>query len=159
MHQNEALIHKFYESFQKKDWAAMASCYHPEIHFYDEVFQDLKGYEAGAMWRMLCENGRDLQLEFSGISADDNKGRAHWDARYTFSATGKKIFNQIDAVFTFKDGLIIDHRDSFDFKKWLGMALGLPGKLFGGTSFLQNKFRGQVKGTFKKFLAKNNIQQ
>ena len=30
--------------------------------------------DAGLMWRMLCTNGRDLQLEFSGIVADDARG-------------------------------------------------------------------------------------
>jgi ketosteroid isomerase-like protein len=158
MNQNEALIQKFYESFQKKDHAGMASCYHPNAHFYDEVFQDLNGPAIGAMWRMLCENGRDLEVVFNNVSADDSSGRAHWDARYTFSATKRKIFNQIDAVFKFQDGLIIDHRDSFDLKKWLGMALGPIGSIFGGTKFLQNKFRGQVKNTFRGFLKKNQIE-
>jgi ketosteroid isomerase-like protein len=157
MHANETLIKTFYESFQKRDYKGMAACYHPEVHFYDEAFQDLKGWEAGAMWQMLCTNAKDLDIVVSGISADDSKGRAHWDATYTFSATGRKVFNQIDATFTFKDGKIIDHRDKFDFKKWLGMAFGLMGKLLGGTSFLQNKVRSTAKKNFRAFIEKNNL--
>ena len=157
MHPNETLINTFYESFQKRDYKGMAACYHPEVHFYDEAFQDLKGFEASAMWQMLCTNARDLELIFSGISADDTKGCAHWEATYTFSATGRRVINLIDATFTFKDGKIIDHRDQFDFKKWLGMAFGLMGKLFGGTSFLQSKVRGTAKKNLQTFIKKNNL--
>ena len=67
----------------------MAACYHPEVHFSDEVF-DLRGADAGLMWRMLCTSGRDLVIEPSGIAADERTGRAHWDARYTFGATGRR---------------------------------------------------------------------
>jgi ketosteroid isomerase-like protein len=157
MHPNETLIKTFYESFQKRDHQGMAACYHPDICFSDEAFKDLKGFEAGAMWQMLCTNARDLTIVFSGISADDTKGCAHWDATYTFSATGRKVINKIDATFTFKDGKIIDHRDKFDFKKWMGMALGLMGKLFGGTNFLQNKVRSTAQNNLQAFIKKNNL--
>ena len=60
MHPNAALIEQFYQGFQKKDHAAMAACYHPDIHFSDPVFTDLKGFRAGAMWHMLTERGKDL---------------------------------------------------------------------------------------------------
>jgi ketosteroid isomerase-like protein len=158
MHPNETLIQTFYQSFQKRDHQGMAACYHPDVHFYDEVFQDLNGWEAKAMWQMLCTNGKDLEIVFTDVLADDNVGHAHWDARYTFSATGRKIFNQIDAKFTFKDGKIIDHRDAFDLKKWLGMALGPLGSILGGTKFLQNNFRGKAKKTFHAFIEKNNLR-
>ncbi|UOQ73618.1 hypothetical protein [Hymenobacter cellulosilyticus] len=29
MHPHEELLHRFYQSFQRRDHAAMASCYHP----------------------------------------------------------------------------------------------------------------------------------
>ena len=73
MHDHAALIQRFYEGFCRRDWAAMATCYHPEIHFTDPVF-DLHGADAAMMWRMLCTNGRDLRLEYSGIQADDKRG-------------------------------------------------------------------------------------
>jgi len=56
---NEALIHSFYATFQKRDAATMKSCYHPEVHFHDPAFQDLHGAEVGAMWQMLIERGGD----------------------------------------------------------------------------------------------------
>lgn len=155
MHPNAALIERFYAAFARRDWAGMAECYHPEVHFSDEAF-DLYGADAALMWRMLVTSGRDLALEYSGIEADDRTGRAHWDARYTFSATGRKVLNRIDASFEFRDGLIIRHVDRFDFWTWSRQALGAPGLLLGWSGFLKAKVRAKAAvglATFKQKLA------
>ncbi len=133
-------IERFYDAFSRKDAEGMAACYHPDVHFSDPVFTDLNGEHAKNMWRMLCARGKDLRIEYRVVSANDSTGTAHWEAWYTFS-TGKKVHNVIDATFMFSDGLIIQHRDEFNLKAWAGQALGLPGKLLGGTSFMQNKIR------------------
>ncbi|MDP3277834.1 MAG: nuclear transport factor 2 family protein [Deltaproteobacteria bacterium] len=140
-HPNAQLITRFYESFSQRDAEGMAACYHPDVVFSDPAFQSLRGAEAGDMWRMLVSRGKDLTVEFRDVSADDNVGSAHWDARYTFGATGKKVLNQIDARFEFRDGLIVRHTDSFDFAVWSRQALGLVGLLFGRTSWLERKVR------------------
>jgi ketosteroid isomerase-like protein len=144
MHPNAQLIQRFYEAFQKRDAATMAACYHPDVQFSDPVFTDLKGAHAGNMWKMLCERGKDLKVEFRDVRADDARGSAHWDAWYTFATTGRPVINRIDAEFTFKDGKIVRHVDRFDLHRWAGQALGLSGKLLGGTSFLQNKVRAMA---------------
>ena len=131
MHPNEELLTTFYQAFQRKDPDTMASCYHREVTFGDPAFPHLEGWRASAMWRMLCERGKDLELTFRDIKADDNSGKAFWEAHYTFSKTGLKVHNQINAAFKFKDGLIVEHRDTFDMKKWMGMALGFKGKVLG----------------------------
>jgi len=148
MQANAQLIERFYAAFGRRDWAGMAACYHPEVHFSDEVF-DLHGADAGLMWRMLCTSGRDLVIEPSGIAADERTGQAHWDARYTFSATGRKVLNRIDARFEFRDGLIVRHVDRFPFWTWARQALGTPGLLLGWSGFL----RGKVRATAAKNLA------
>ena len=65
------------------------------------------------MWRMLCERATDLR---SVHSRRPHRGRdtgsAHWSADYTFTTTGRKVHNAIDASFLFTDGLITAHRDS-----------------------------------------------
>lgn len=138
---NEEMIHRFYSAFQKQDAETMAGCYHPEVHFSDPVFTDLKGERAGDMWRMLCSRATDLRIEFSDVTADDDRGSAHWEAWYTFS-TGRKVHNvMIDASFDFSDGLILRHADRFDLKAWAGQALGPMGRVFGGMAFMQNKIR------------------
>ena len=140
MHPNAALIQRLYESLGRRDAAGMVACYHPEVHFSDPVF-DLKGPQAGDMWRMLCANGRDLTVAFSHIEADDLTGRGHWDARYTFSATGRQVLNRIDSSFEFRDGLIVRQHDHFDFWRWSRQALGTPGWLLGWSGFLKKKVR------------------
>lgn len=154
MHANAELITCFYTAFQKRDGKAMAACYHPEVEFSDPVFADLKGARAKAMWIMLCERAQDLSIEFSKVSADDSVGGAHWDAWYLFSATGRTVHNIIDARFEFRDGLIIRHHDTFDFHRWAGQALGLSGKLLGGTAFLQNKIRRTANDGLEAFMKK-----
>lgn len=139
MHPNAELITRFYQAFQKRDAAAMAACYHRDIRFSDPAFPDLRGAQAGAMWKMLCARGKDLRLEFRDVRADDKSGSAHWEAWYSFSATGRQVHNIIDAEFEFRDGLIARHTDRFDFHRWAGQALGPAGKLLGGFGFLQTK--------------------
>jgi len=153
MHPHAQLIERFYAAFARRDWAGMAACYHPEVHFSDEAF-DLRGADAGLMWRMLVTSGRDLTLEYRDISADERSGRAHWDARYTFSATGRKVLNRIDASFEFRDGLIVRHVDRFDFWTWSRQALGMPGLLLGWSSLLRSKVRAQAAKNLAAFKAK-----
>ena len=158
MHPNAQLITRFYTAFQNRDAEAMAACYHPDVTFSDPVFLDLKGGRARNMWRMLCASARDLTIEVRDIQADDASGQAHWDATYTFSKTGRKVFNQIDARFWFKDGLICNHQDTFDLWAWSGMALGIPGKLFGWAPPLQNGIRKTATKGLDAFVQKRETR-
>ncbi|MEK6807379.1 MAG: nuclear transport factor 2 family protein [Pseudomonadota bacterium] len=152
MNSNEQLIQRFYSAFQKKDHAGMAACYHKDVVFSDPVFIGLKGDRARGMWKMLCISGADLRLEYDKVMADEEVGSAHWDAWYTFSKTGRKVLNRIDATFQFRDGLIYRHNDNFDLHAWAGQALGLPGKLLGGTGFMQGKIRAMAGKSLDDFL-------
>ena len=154
MHPNAELIHRFYTAFGNRDHETMAGCYRADAEFSDPVFQHLEGEQIGAMWRMLCLRGTDLVITFDGVEADDAKGRAEWQAVYTFSASGRKVHNRISASFTFEDGAIRRHIDVFDLYRWTRMALGPVGALLGWTGFLQNKVRRQAGGSLKKFIAK-----
>jgi len=155
MHPNEKVIQDFYAAFGRKDAEGMIACYDREVWFSDPVFLDLKGEEAFAMWRMLTSRGKDLTLEVSGIEADDTSGKAHWDARYTFSQTGRKVLNRIDARFTFRDGKITRHEDSFDLWKWAGMALGLKGQLLGWAPPVQGAIRKNAAAGLRAFMKKS----
>ncbi|GAA5314983.1 MAG: nuclear transport factor 2 family protein [Candidatus Pelagadaptatus aseana] len=144
MNPNTQLLQTFYTSFQKLDGEGMAECYHPDVHFSDPVFPDLTGDNAAAMWKMLCAQARDFELHFHSIEADDHKGRACWEARYCFSATGRKVHNKVTAEFEFQDGKIIKHTDDFSFWKWSAMALGPAGLILGWSSLLKNKVQKQA---------------
>ena len=149
-----SLLTRFYSAFQQHDHAAMAACYHNDAHFSDPVFPDLDAQGVRAMWKMLLTSGTDLRLEFKVLEENANGGKVHWDAYYTFSRTGRKVHNSIDATFTFKDGLILDHKDHFDLWRWSKQALGTSGLLLGWTPLVKNKVRGvAAKGLAKAMRA------
>jgi SnoaL-like domain len=154
MHPHEALINQFYTAFQRKDAAAMGRCYHSEIVFNDPAFVNLRGKQAGLMWQMLCERGKDLVLSFGDVQADDEQGKAHWEARYTFTGTGRKVHNIIEARFKFKDGLVVEHSDQFSFWRWSSQALGPTGMLLGWSPFLRGKVQQQSKALLLRYIEK-----
>ena len=150
---NEATIQRFYDAFGRLDGAAMEACYAPDVHFRDPAFGDLYGPEAGAMWRMLTGNARDLTIELASHSATDTSGSANWIATYTFR-TGRKVRNDIDASFTFNgEGLIEDHVDSFDMWRWSRQALGPIGLIAGWTPLLRAGIRRQARSQLESFMA------
>jgi ketosteroid isomerase-like protein len=153
-HPNAQLITDFYAAFAKRDAEGMGRCYADDVEFSDPVFPSLHGDEARAMWRMLCERGKDLRVEASAIEADDTAGKAHWDARYTFSATGHAVLNRIDATFTFRGGKIARHVDKFDLYAWASQALGMKGKLLGWLPPVQSSIRKQGDAGLRAFLAR-----
>jgi ketosteroid isomerase-like protein len=155
MNDNEKLIQHFYNSFAQKDYKAMQDCYANDATFSDAVFTNLNSAQVKAMWEMLIKRGKDLNLEFKNVSADEKKGSAEWIANYTFSQTGNKVENRIKANFEFENGKIVKHIDSFDFYRWSSQALGLSGKLLGWTSFLQNKVREKAMKNLAEFMEKN----
>ena len=154
MSANEELIRRFYSAFQQRDAATMAACYGPDVRFSDPVFTDLRGAQAGLMWKMLCERGKDLRIEFRDVRADATTGSAHWEAWYTFSATGRKVHNVIDATFEFRDGRIVSHTDRFDLYRWSRQALGPAGLLLGWTPMLRNKVRAMAAKGLADYEAK-----
>lgn len=155
MHRHATLLTRFYEAFQKRDAVTMGACYHAEAHFSDPVFQRLNRDETVAMWAMLCRRARDFDLQFSNIQADGANGKAHWEARYTFSKTGRSVHNRIDAQFTFADGLILSHADTFDLWRWAGMALGPMGTLLGWTPLVQNKIRQEARQALEVYMKRH----
>jgi hypothetical protein len=163
MHPNAQTLHKFYAAFAALDADAMASCYAPDAQFDDEAFSLRGRDEVAGMWRMLVEatkaKGRDVwKLEASGITADARSGKAHWEAWYRFSATGRMVHNVIDGAFEFnQQGLITRHRDRFNFWAWSRQALGTPGLLLGWSGFLRNKVRATAAGNLRRFMGSSKV--
>jgi hypothetical protein len=155
MKKSEELIKNFYFSFAKKDYQSMQKCYHENALFSDPVFVHLERREINAMWHMLCEAGKDLMIEYSGIGAYDNSVRATWKAIYTFGKTGRIVHNIIQSSFVLKDDLIISHTDQFDFWKWSKMAFGTNGALMGWSDFFKEKVRGEATRQLNKFIEKH----
>lgn len=153
-HQN--IITDFYRAFAQLDGDAMAACYHQKVVFHDPAFGTLKGKRAGNMWRMLCasQKGKDFRVEYSTIEANDRTGSVHWEAKYTFSKTGRRVHNKIEARFEFAEGKIIKHVDEFDLRIWAKQAMGFKGALLGGTAFFRKKLQAQTNGMLSNFESK-----
>jgi ketosteroid isomerase-like protein len=136
MHRNETLLKQLYGSLNRHDAAAMAECYHPAATFHDIAF-DLEGKEKiHAMWRMICSG--DISSTFEVVRVDEREGVVKLVDDYTFTDTGRRVRNPIESRFEFRDGLIVEHRDSCDAKAWAAAALGgVKGFLVGRLHFLR----------------------
>ena len=103
---------------------------------------------------MLCasQKNKNFKVVVSNIEAHNTLGSADWEAFYTFSKTGRKVHNKVEAQFQFKDGLIIKHSDNFNLQHWAKQALGFKGFLLGGTSYFSSKLKAQTNKMLNNYL-------
>lgn len=134
MADGDRIITALYDALDSGAGDAMAMLYAPDARFSDPAFGELTGEEAGDMWRMLTSRATDLDVELAEHEAEGDEGRARWIATYTFS-TGRPVVNEIEARFRFRDGCIVEHRDSFPFHRWARQALGPAGWVLGAWPF------------------------
>ena len=152
-HPNAAALERFYRAFDARDAATMNELYAPDATFSDPAFGTLDGDEVRAMWTMLTGQAQDLSVHASDVTADDDAGAAHWRAEYTFSATGRKVVNEIDATFLFRDGRVVEHRDHFSLWRWSRQALGPAALVLGSNPLGQALVRRRARGQLEKFMA------
>lgn len=149
---NRETIERLYQGLDQGNGAAMTACYAIGAHFRDPAFGDLEGEDIGAMWRMLTGRATDLTVELVEHDADEESGRAHWIARYTFSSTGRPVVNDVRARFRFApDARIVDHVDEFDFRAWAKQALGPSGHLVALLPPLRSKARAKALDQLASF--------
>ena len=118
----QELVERFYKAFDQHDAETMIACYHSELSFADPVFGSLNYAETSDMWRMLCKRGKDLRVELLGSDVNETGGTADWKATYTCTATGRKVINIVRSQLKFRDGTIVEQRDSFDLWRWSRQA-------------------------------------
>ncbi|MBS1748722.1 MAG: nuclear transport factor 2 family protein [Bacteroidetes bacterium] len=153
MSDNKAIIEKFYTSFQQLNAAGMNSCYSDDIIFSDPVFMIRNGDEVRAMWEMLCKNAKNFSLTFSDIELlDEEYATCKWQAKYTFSKTGRLVANNVKAYMRIIDGKITEHSDAFRLSTWIGQALGWKGLIFGWTGFLKRKVQHNASAALLKYM-------
>ncbi|MFL0100563.1 nuclear transport factor 2-like protein [Tenacibaculum maritimum] len=95
------------------------------------------------------------KVTFSDIKVDSKNGKANWVAEYLYSETNRKVVNKVSAAFTFKEGKIATHTDSFDLWKWTKQAMGLVGYLIGWTPFMKNKIQKAANHNLDTFIKSN----
>ena len=155
---NSELVSRFYSAFQKLDYAIMQECYDDEVIFLDPAFGVLNGEEVKSMWEMLAKNAKNFSLVFSDIKAEDEEYvTCKWVATYTFSATGRKVVNRIQAYMRVENGKITEHTDHFNFWKWARQATGLSGWLLGWSSFFQSQVRSKARENLIRFMEKKGV--
>ncbi len=150
---SEELIRRLYGALGAGDGEAMSACYASDARFEDPAFGELRGEQVGGMWRMLTSRATDLEVDLRECSADAAAGTARWIARYTFTATGRPVVNDVRASFRFADGLIADHRDEFDFGRWARQALGPMGFAIALLPPLRARVRSRARDQLEEFLA------
>lgn len=153
---SKATIERFYAAFARLDGEAMQACYAPNARFDDEAFSLNGAREIGGMWRMLCDATKskpESRAAWKLAVSEVTERSAHWEAHYLFSATGRQVLNKIDAAFEFDaNGLIVKHRDRFDFWSWARQAFGAPGLLLGWTPFFRAKVRAKAAQNLARYL-------
>ncbi len=152
-HPNAELIKRFYRAFDEGDGETMAACYAPDVRFSDPVFPNLQGARVGAMWKMLTAGKAEsrLRVELLEHEADEQRGSAHWKARYRFTETGRLVVNDVHATFRFRYGRIAEHRDAFSFYRWARQALGPVGLLAGWTPLVRSAVRRKAQARLQQF--------
>jgi ketosteroid isomerase-like protein len=153
-HANAELIERFYTAFQRLDAEGMNECYAADAVFSDPVFGELHGNEIGDMWRMLTQRAQGFSVAFSGVEATDEAGSANWVASYIFTQSGRPVVNRVRSRFRFRDGRIVEQRDTFDLWNWSQQALGIKGALLGWTPSLKNAIRRQARKGLDAYRAK-----
>jgi len=149
---NLRTVEALYAALDRGDGEAMAGLYAPQATFTDPVFVGLSDGEPGDMWRMLTARAQDMSVELVGRDAEDDRGTAHWVARYTFGQTGRPVVNDVRSVFRFDGtGRIVDQQDDFDFWRWARQALGRSGLLLGWTPVLQHRVRDRARAGLEAF--------
>jgi ketosteroid isomerase-like protein len=150
---SEATIHALYAALDRHDGEAAAACYTDDAVFEDPAFGRLTGGALKDMWRMLAERSADLAVTLGdhGVAADGRTGWAHWSATYTFTDTGRKVLNEIDARYTFADGLISEQVDAFPLRRWGAQALGTRGAVLGLTPLLSRGVQKQARANLDRY--------
>jgi ketosteroid isomerase-like protein len=147
------VITEFYEAFARRDAPAMAGLYLPDATFSDPAFGHLSGPEVPAMWRMLVGAATDLEVTVRDVTARGDRAAATWEARYTFTETGRRVHNVVEAHMTIEDGRIRRHDDHFDLWRWSRQALGARGVLLGWTPIVRIALQRRARRRLDAFMA------
>ncbi len=145
----------FYSAFARRDGAAMAALYSDNATFSDPAFPGLKGAEVGSMWKMLTSRSKDFRLEYKIVEVKGNVAVVDWQAWYTFSGTGRSVHNIIRGELTIQDGKIVAHLDHFDVHRWMGMAMGIKGKLLGWLPPVQKALQKKARAGLDEYMSSN----
>lgn len=134
---------RFYEALCAKDYATMAKCYADDAQFSDPIFPKLNAAQTRAMWTMLLEPAKHLELTYEILEETEEYANVAWAAHYYFEHTGRQVVSEVESALLFRNGKIIHHVDEFDFWAWARQAYGFKGFLLGWAPAM----RGQMQNS------------
>ena len=149
----EQQIRKFYADLEQGRAEACIEQLSAGATFEDPIFGNVGPGEVPSLLRFLCANpspGRRFEVHEVQIH-DGDRATVQWTAHYTFPTTGRAVANQIETPMSFRADKLHSYADRFDLWRWMGMALGPVGGLFGWTPMLQDKVRSTVRGRLARF--------
>lgn len=125
MHPNKQLLINFFTAIQNNNVDALSDCYHDELHYSDDILDDLYGDDARAMLNWFVSTREQARmLGFRILDVTDRRGRARWEIEYRSARSGRLINREIESEFQFEDGKIIYHHDYFDWGRWARRTFG-----------------------------------
>jgi ketosteroid isomerase-like protein len=135
------LAQQLFEHLAQRDGAAMARLYAPDARFGDPVFGELLGADIGRRLRLLTgQIDPSFSLEVVGVALlDADTAHAKWRSWGKIAPDSQSTRNEIVSTLLVRDGLITQHYDSFEFSQWAPQALGLTGRLFARSAWLQRR--------------------
>ncbi len=131
MQSQEELLRRLFACLDAHDHEGMAACYHEQATFEDIAFTLEGRPQIHAMWDMICspdEKGTpsDIKVTHEDPWADGQKWKIKIVDKYTLRSTNRKVINEIESTFEFRDGLIIKQTDKCHAPDWAWQAYG-PG--------------------------------
>jgi ketosteroid isomerase-like protein len=130
MHAHSEVLTRLFTALDRHDHEAMAACYAENATFRDIAFTLEGRKRIHAMWHMICDG--DIKTKFKIEEVDDRTAFVTVVDDYTFRAKGRKVHNEIQSRFRFRDGSIVEQQDSCDSRKWASMAIGGLGGFLAG---------------------------
>jgi hypothetical protein len=125
----------------------MQACYAEDAQFDDEVFTLAAAPDRRHVAHAVHGHARQGPRRLEAGDTRHHRPQRALGRALPFSATGRWCINRIDAEFEFdKHGLILRHRDRFDFWAWSRQALGVPGLILGWTPLFRKQVQAQGRG-------------
>lgn len=117
---------RFYDAFCAGDAATLEQLYHPQVKFKDEIFRFQDRAGVMGMWRLLTAKEAGAKFTYELLGVEGEVATVRWKADYKFPPPdGNPVHNVITARLVVKDGLIVEHTDSFSWHRWSSQAFGL----------------------------------
>lgn len=124
--ETERVARTFYDAFVVGDVKTLERCYSPTVRFKDEIFSFDDREGTIGMWRVLTDPAGGAKFTYRVVSVEGEVATVNWLADYKLF--GRPIHNDITARLVVRDGVIVEHTDSFSWASWSRQAFPL-GKL------------------------------